>query len=428
MINETILYLPQTDCRCPKLKSYGIGNVNWNPDLHLGNPLSKIFSRVIRFEIGESYSQDGVVRVNKRILELVREHSPKYVIWPTMTYEILEETFQEIRKLGAYVVGWFFDDETRFDDYSRWWIPYMDYICTADKGSVARYQQLGAKAYHLHITCEPDDFKFSTSNVSYDVSFVGSKYVADREDWVKNLFNQGVLIETFGKGWTNGFVSHDEMVQIFSNSKINICFTKPYAIGMRNQVKGKIFDITMYGGFLLCEYVEGIESFFEVGKEIVCFNNHAEALEKIRYYLINDDERKMIAQAGQMRANRDWAQSKLLEKVFSAVEKDIEADVKRVFQPVAIVQMPEGVRISHARFHLQWAIVLKKIGFDRRFWRDEYDLACRYDSLYSRMNFGPSKLRSMLSLMRRIKGKIKGKIKAAYAQYYKKKDAIRHDQ
>jgi len=413
MINQTILFLPQTDCCDIKLKPYAkilSANVNWDPDLHLGTPLSKIFNSVIRFEIGGSYCNDGVIQTNKRIVELVREHSPKYVIWPTMTYEILEETFQEIRKSGAYVIGWFFDDECRFDDYSRWWIPYMDYIFTADKASVLRYKELGAKAFHLPVTGEPDDFNPLSGNVSYNVSFVGSKLVADREDLVKKLCNDGVSISTFGKGWDNGFVSNDEMVQIFSNSKINICFTKSYA-STRNQLKGKIFDITMCGGFLLCEYVEGIEDFFEIGKEIVCFKNYAEALEKIQYYLINDKERELIAKAGKNKATRDLAQHKLLGKVFNDVEKDVEVAIERIFMPVSILQMPKYVRRSHAQYHLRWANVLKKTGFEKRLWQDEYDLACKYDRTFSKLNFEYPKILRVFSFIKRIMSKIRNRSK-----------------
>ncbi|HCY35681.1 MAG: hypothetical protein DKM50_06780 [Candidatus Margulisiibacteriota bacterium] len=391
MINQTILYLPQTDCCNPIIKPHAknLGvNVSWNPDFQLGNPLSKIFNQVIRFEIGESYSEYGVIQTNKRIVELVKEHSPKYVIWPTMSYEILEEIFQEIRSLGSYVTGWFFDDECRFDNYSRWWIPYMDYIFTADKASLPSYQQLGAKAFHLLVTGEPDNFTPYPSNISYDVSFVGSKLVADREDLVKSFSRDGVAISTFGKGWANGFVSHDEMVQIFSSSKINICFTKAYGTGVRNQLKGKIFDITMCGGFLLCEYAAGIEDFFELGKEIVCFHNYEDALEKIDYYLINEEERQIIARAGKLRATNDLSQSKLLENIFSVIEAETtDSKIRPSITPPDLQQMSKYILKLHAQYHVRWANVLRETGFDNKYWQDEYDLACKYDCDYAKLHY-----------------------------------------
>ncbi len=380
MINETILFLPQTDCNHQKLKPYAdelIASVFFNQDLHFGEPLKKIFRHVLRFEVGEPYANEGVIRMNNNIIELVKEKSPKYVIWPTRTYEILEETFQEIRKLGSYIILWFLDDETRFDNYSKWWTPYTDYVFTADIGSLSFHKKLNAKAYHMPVSAEPELFNPAQSTNSYDISFVGSIYVADRTDLVKKFKNDGVSIATFGKGTKNGFIEHDDMVNLFFSSKINICFTKSSA-NTRNQLKGKIFDITMSGGFLLCEYVEGIENFFELGKEIICFKNYNEALEKINYYLKHDTEREQIAKAGKIRARNELAQHKLLEKVFTEIELDIEKQEKRIIKTVSFLQMPKHIRIAHAQFHLRWANVLKKVGFEKKRWQEEYKTARKY--------------------------------------------------
>jgi hypothetical protein len=107
MINQSILYLPHTDCNHPKLKAHkkelGIC-VNWDPDLSLGIPLKKVFERVIRYDVGFDYATIGMKQTNQKIIDLVREHKPKYVLWPTMSYEILEETFQKIRQMMMSVV------------------------------------------------------------------------------------------------------------------------------------------------------------------------------------------------------------------------------------------------------------------------------------------------------------------------------------
>lgn len=381
MINQTIIYLPHTDCNHPKLKPYakelGI-NVNWDPDLSLGIPLTKIFNQVIRYDVGSDYASIGVRQTNQKIIDLVGEHKPKYVIWPTMNYEIQEETFQKIRQLGSYVVGWFFDDECRFDEYSRWWIPYMDYFLTCDLGSIHRYQELGGKALHLPVTADPDYFKPVPSTTTYDISFIGSRTVADRDNLIEQLATDGISISTFGKGWDAGFVTNEEMLQIYSNSKINICFTKSYGVNTRNQLKKKIFDITMCGGFLLCEYVDGIEKFYEIGKEIVCFNSYPDALDKVRYYLHNDQERKQIAQAGMLRATTEYSQQALLKKVFNIIETDTAFKTKRVFSENVQAAPPETILKLKEQYHTRWAQVLQETGFEEWRIREEKCLANCY--------------------------------------------------
>ena len=408
MIDQTILTLLHTDCRNSRLIPYAskLGmKVNLDPDKHIGIPLSKVFSQIIRFDVGESYAENGAIHTNNKIIELVKEFSPKYVFWPTMTYEVFEETLHEIRESGVYVIGWFFDDECRFENYSRWWIPYMDYIFTSDKAAIDLYHKFAAKAYHLLVSSEAEEIKRINTDLTYDVSFVGSKYVADRELMVNKLDKAGVNISAFGRGWEDGYLSNDEMVSVFCNSKINLCFTKSYS-GPSKQMKGKIFDIVLCGGFLLCEYVEGIEDYFEIGKEIDCFNDHEEALEKIDYYLLNHEERKRIALAGKLHAEHDLVQHKLFERAFIEIERDIESNVGRIIKSTSTLQMPGDIRLAHAKYHLRWANVLKSAGFNKKRWQDEYIIARKYVSFCSWMRLRNKNINRLVGLLGRLKRSI----------------------
>ena len=396
MIDETILYLLHTGCGDSPLKKYEreLGaDVTWDFDIRGSEPLKKIFSKVLRYDFGTNYAKSGVLRTNNEIIELVRAERPKYVLWPSMSYEILESTFQAIRKKGAFVIGWFFDDECRFDEYSRWWIPYFDYILTCDKESVRKYQELGATAMHLLVTANPDVYRRLEIQKRYDVSFVGSK-IADRESMVNQLRARGIQVQTFGRGWSSGPVSLGELVNSYNASKINLCFVKSYGVNTRPQMKDKIFDICMCGGFLLCEYIPGIEDFFEVDKEIVCFRDVEEAAIKIRYYLDHEDERQAIAQAGWERAQCDYNQSTWLLRIFEEIEKDIKSGNRRDIGKPGQLDMPQHIRKLPSSYHLRWAKVLMREGFDRKRWQEELDLALFYDP----ENIGVRRLRLISSL------------------------------
>ena len=380
MIGETILYLPHTGCGDSPLKKYErelLANADWDPDMCVGEPLKKVFSKVLRYDFGKRYAESGVSRINNEIIDLVRAERPKYVMWPTMSYEILESTFQTIRKEGAFVIGWFFDDVCRFDDYSRWWVPYLDYVLTNDKESVRKYQELGATATHLSSgTSNPEVFKRLEVQKRYDVSFVGSK-IADRESLVNELRANDIQVQTFGRGWSSGYVSFDEMVNIYNATKISLCFVKSYCT--RPQMKNKIFDICMCGGFLLCEYIPVIEEFFEVDKEIVCFRDIEEATAKIRYYLNHEAEREAIAQAGWERVQRDHDQVIVLLRIFEEIEKDTRSGKRRVIDHPGQLDMPWHIRRLPSSYHLRWAKVLMMEGYDKYRWQEELDLALFYD-------------------------------------------------
>jgi len=382
MIDETILYLPHTGCDDSPLKEYELeldSRVNWDPDIRLGEPLKRVFSKVIRYDVGQSYAKYGVGRTNNEIIELVRAERPKYVMWPSMSYEIMGSTFQRLREIGTFVVGWFFDDECRFDDYSRWWIPYLDYVLTVDKWSVEKYQQLCTFVRHLLVTSNPEVFKRLELEKRYDASFIGTK-IADREYLTNKLKENGIQLKTFGRGWRSGYISLKEMIKLYNVTKVNLCFVKSYGTGTRPQMKDKIFDICMCGGFLLCEYLPGIENLFKIDEEIVCFTDIEEATQKIQYYLDNEAQRQAIARAGWERAQRDHAQSTWLLRIFEEIEKDTDNRKRPLLENVTgQIELPLHIRRIPSSYHLRWAKVLMKEGYDQVRWEEELYLSLSYD-------------------------------------------------
>jgi hypothetical protein len=72
------------------------------------------------------------------------------------------------------------------------------------------------------------------------------------------------------------------------------------------RIKGRIAEICLCGGFVLSEYVPGIEEVFEVDKEIAVFHSGDEMVEKIKFYLEHEDDRETIASNGYIRALRDY--------------------------------------------------------------------------------------------------------------------------
>lgn len=73
----------------------------------------------------------------------------------------------------------------------------------------------------------------------------------------------------------------------------------------------------MSGAFYLLDYVDEIEAFFELDREIVCFSSRDELVEKVRYYLAHPDEREAIRAAGHERALRDHTWQKRLADAFA---------------------------------------------------------------------------------------------------------------
>jgi len=119
----------------------------------------------------------------------------------------------------------------------------------------------------------------------------------------------------------NGPLSDLEMVQMYSRSKINLGFS---SCGDTHETENRIlqvrlrdFEVPMSGGFYMVEYMEELEEFYEIGKELVCYNDREDLADKIKYYLSHDREREAVRQAGYRRCLRDHTWQKRFEAAFA---------------------------------------------------------------------------------------------------------------
>ena len=95
-----------------------------------------------------------------------------------------------------------------------------------------------------------------------------------------------------------------EMPKIFHLSKINLNMTsKPIRTGLPL----RIWDILGAGGFVLTNYQTEIPEYFEIGKDLETYTCEEELIEKIRYYLLHEEERCAIARNGYEKAKDKYS-------------------------------------------------------------------------------------------------------------------------
>jgi len=120
-----------------------------------------------------------------------------------------------------------------------------------------------------------------------------------------------------------GTLSDIEMVKLYSRSKINLGFSScgdTHKTGERIlQVRLRDFEVPMSGGFYMVEYMAELEEFFDIGKEVVCYEGPEDLAEKITYFLQHDNEREKIRKAGYERCLRDHTWHKRFEMVFKEI-------------------------------------------------------------------------------------------------------------
>jgi len=244
---------------------------------------------------------------------------------------------------------------------------YFDFNLYSEKDAKVKFDKAAANSIWFPMAANPTYYKQLDLAKKYDVTFIGASY-AKRADYVKCLLENKIDIHCFGPNWLvnkpypgiktiykelkrvrNSIlsfaypnkpkrfeyssavkyydtqksirvnfksnlhypVSDDEMIKLYNTSKINLGFLEVF--GNDNDPHREIakhihlreFEIPMSGNLYITNYFEELFEFYEPDKEIVVFKNKAELLDKVNFFLQNNDVAGNIRKAGRMRALRD---------------------------------------------------------------------------------------------------------------------------
>lgn len=97
-----------------------------------------------------------------------------------------------------------------------------------------------------------------------------------------------------------------EMPKVFHCSKINLNITIK---SIQSGLSLRVWDVLGCGGFLLSNYQTEIPEYFEIDKDLVCYESIEDLKEKAAYYLAHDDIRMEIAHNGyeKVKTQHTWA-------------------------------------------------------------------------------------------------------------------------
>lgn len=280
---------------------------------------------------------------NKRIKTMV-SNNPYDLIWIDKGVTIEASTLQYIKthQPNAIIVSYSPDEMALRHNQSQQYIegvPFYDYIVTTKSYIIDDMKSLGAKnvifvnnayekRFHHLYDMTQDDY----DRLGADVGFVGS-YEKERCDSLLYLADHGLKVTVWGAGrkwkrykkYNPNFVLHEEGLyskdysKSFRAAKISLCFLKKINY---DQQTSRSIEIPACGGFMLAERTDEHKALFEEDKEAVYFSSNEELLEKCRYYLDHEDERKAIAEAGWKRClDSDYSNEGMIRKVLKVIFK-----------------------------------------------------------------------------------------------------------
>ena len=118
----------------------------------------------------------------------------------------------------------------------------------------------------------------------------------------------GLMYRLLNRVWPLPKVTNlpdSEVKQIYKRAKIGFnCHQKWGPANTRT------YELCLNGVLQITDNPKGNSRLFNVGKEILCYNNMDEAIQFIRYYLKNDSKRIQISKAGYVKAWKEYTSEK----------------------------------------------------------------------------------------------------------------------
>ena len=247
------------------------------------------------------------------------------VIFTYLSGELVSpETVRVLRSFGVPMIHFSLNDKEHFVGKVRGGLAFgsrdicrfFDLCWTSTEDALKKYCVEGALPVYLPEGANPELHRPWEQEKTIEVSFVGQCY-GKRPETIRRLGEAGIRVEAFGYGWPGGPLSTEEMVRIYSRSRINLGFGGVEGHEETYCLKGRDFEIPMSGGLYLTEYHPELEMVYDLGKEIVTYRGFDELVAKIRHLLANPDEAEAIRQAGFRRARKEHTWEMRFERVFT---------------------------------------------------------------------------------------------------------------
>ncbi len=193
---------------------------------------------------------------------------------------------------------------------------FFDFVFVAQKDFVAIYRQAVGhdQVYWLPLAAAADIHRPYDLPLRYDVAFVGSVARAHQRT-SSRLRRLELLRNRYRTNDVFAPTPAEEVGRIYSQARI------VFNTSIAGDVTMRDFEGTASGALLLTDSAaNGLDELFEIGKEVVVYDDDEDLLRKVDYYLAHDGERKEIAEAGCRRTHADHTYHRRVRHLLEAVQ------------------------------------------------------------------------------------------------------------
>jgi glycosyltransferase involved in cell wall biosynthesis len=232
-----------------------------------------------------------------------------------------------VAKLSTYNVYVCSDDPDSSDILSRPAAPAFDYCFTRNVACEDLYRSWGVR--HVKWLCPPVVADFTWPELTEEMILRGPRDldtimfcervygISDRPKRVERLIREFPQTYVRGKGWPGGFASHEDIVSAYKRARIG--WNLHNSVGPTNS---RVTALPGFGVMQICDNKSHLGRIFKLDEEVVGFDTIEECIDKTRYYLAHEEERRQIALKGWRRAVNDYSEPRQWERILSSVASD----------------------------------------------------------------------------------------------------------
>lgn len=246
------------------------------------------------------------------------------ILWIDKALSITADTLERFKQAqpACKIVGYSPDDMFRVQNQSRQFLEHLhlyDIFLTTKSYNVQELRSLGCNrpvfinqgfcpAVHRPVSVMGAD----RVTLGGAVGFIGA-FEPERGRSIWRLAKAGIQVRVWGGGWQRRWYRHKDMhiegkslwgedyARAICSFDVNLCFLRK---ANRDLHTTRSIEIPACGAFMLAERTQEHQGLFQEGVEAEFFSSDQELIEKVRFYLVHEAERKRISQAGRERCIR----------------------------------------------------------------------------------------------------------------------------
>ena len=288
-----------------------------------------------------------ITRLNAAILRLARAHRPD-LLWAEKQEYLWPSTLEQLRVLGVRSLHFtpdpYFSLAYKRTSLADKCLSLYDFVVTCKRYEMDEYRHICRQVIYMplgyaeavHRPISPADAQVQRVFKS-DVGFLGA-WEPRREELLEAIAQTGCSLKIWGYSWDHlidgkwtprrawrlrmlageepfrihkneqlgralqgGEVYGDAYAWALSGAKISVGFLRHVC---PDQHTTRTFEIPACGSMMIADRTGEHQEFFEEGKEAEFFDSQNELIDKVNFYLKNENARMFIARAGWERGVR----------------------------------------------------------------------------------------------------------------------------